>query len=407
MEMTSPYTFPLIYFALLIIGFGIGFVSHRYFFPHEASKEKERGKERIAYIKGVNYILSDAPDLAIEEFIKAVQINSDTIETYLALGNLFRSKGELSRAIRIHQGIIVRPNIDPKLVIQAMYDLGLDYKKAGFINRAISQFQEVIQKDPKHLNAYRQLEGLYEEIGEWERAYTIQEKISKISGSNNSNILAHLLTEHAKSLFNNGNLKEARKAFKRALAIDPLCVDSYLHWGDLEASEGHYSTAVKLWEKVMDLKPQFTYLAYNRLEDTFFKMGKINALEDMLRMRAEKGQGHYFTHLYLAKHLRKKAMPQDAITELKKALELNPNSPSIRKELIQILLDLGKKDEALKEYEELMGLLTPGEKEFQCQKCGYQSDSILWKCPQCLNWDTISFRIRPKEEELRVPSPGI
>lgn len=406
MEIDNPYVLIVIYLGLLLVGFGIGILTHRYFSSQEVSREKDRGKERMAYIKGVNYILSDAPDLAIEEFIKAVQINSDTIETYLALGNLFRSKGEVGRAIRIHQGIIVRPNIEPKLIIQAMYDLGLDYKKAGFINRAISQFEEVIQKDPKHLNAYKQLEALYEETGEWEKAYAIQEKISKIRGSNDSNILAHLLTEHGKSLLNNGDVKGARKAFKKAISIDPTCVDSYLHFGDLEVSEGHYSSAVKLWEKVMDIKPQFTYLAYNRLEDVFFKMGKSNALEDMLRMRAGSGQGHYFTHLYLAKHLRKKAMPQEAIAELKKAMELNPNSPAIRTELIQVLLDQNNKEEALKEYEELIKLLTPGEKDFQCQRCGFQSDSILWKCPQCLNWDTISFRQIPKEEDIRAPSSG-
>lgn len=405
METMNPYLLYFFYFLILVIGFGLGLLSYRRFFSKMDTEHihKEQRKESIAYIKGVNYILSDATDLAIEEFIKAVQINSDTVETYLALGNLFRSKGEVGRAIRIHQGIILRPNIDSKLVIQAMYDLGLDYKKAGFINRAIFSFEDVVERDPQNLEAYQQLKELYEEIGEWKKAYEMQQKISHIRGTDDRNILAHLLTEHGKVLLDNGDLKDARKAFKKAISTDPGCVDAYLHYGDLLTSEANYSDAVSQWKKVMDVRPNLTYLAYHRLEDAFFKTGQSNALEDFLRLRAERQGSDYFTHLYLAKHLRKKAMAPEALKELRRAMELNPHSPAIRRELIQILLDEGEKDEAIREYEGLIKLLTVEEKDFQCQKCGYQSDHILWKCPQCLNWDTISHKLRTKEKEEEQP----
>lgn len=128
-------------------------------------------------------------------------------------------------------------------------------------------------------------------------------------------------------------------------------------------------------------------------------MGPENALEDLLRLRAGKGQGDYFTHLYLAKHLRKKAMIEEALKELRMAMEVNPRSATIRRELIQVLLDQGKQSEALQEYEELIKLFTLEEKDFQCKKCGYQSDAILWKCPQCLRWDSISYRLPPTKEQ--------
>lgn len=404
METTNPYLLYLLYAFIIVVSVALFLLVYRHFFPkmdtHDPNKQRQR--EKIAYIKGVNYILSDATDLAIEEFIKAVQINSDTVETYLALGNLFRSKGEVSRAIRIHQGVIVRPNIDSRLVIQAMYDLGLDYKKAGFFKRAISSFEDVIRKDPQNQEAYHQLKELYEEISEWEKAYEMQQRISQVRGTDDRNILAHFLTEDGKVLLEKGDLKGARKAFKKAISTDAGCVDAYLHHGDLLASEGNYSDAVDLWKKVMDVRPHLTYLAYHRLEDAFFKTGKSNALEDFLRLRSERQQNDYFTHLYLAKHLRKKAMASDALKELRRAMELNPHSPAIRKEMIQALLDQGKKDEAIREYEGLIELLTIEEKDFQCNKCGYQSDSILWKCPQCLNWDTISYKLGPKEEEDTV-----
>lgn len=227
----------------------------------------------------------------------------------------------------------------------------------------------------------------------------MQQKISQVRGTDDRNILAHHLTEHGKVLFDQGDLKGARKAFRKAVSTYSGCVDAYLHYGDLRASEGNYSDAVSQWKKVMEVRPHLTYLAYHRLEDAFFKIGKSNALEDFLRLQAERQQGDYFTHLYLAKHLRKKAMAPEALKELRRAKELNPHSPAVRREMIQILLDEGAKDEALEEYDGLIDLLTIEEKDFQCQKCGYQSGSILWKCPQCLNWDTISYKIRTREEE--------
>ena len=114
----------------------------------EASLEKDRATSNVAFMKGINYILSDKQDRAIEELIRAVAVDTETVETYIALGNLFRSKGEIDRAIRIRQSIILRPNLAEKIRIQALFDLGLDYQRGGFYERAIRTFEEVIASAP-------------------------------------------------------------------------------------------------------------------------------------------------------------------------------------------------------------------------------------------------------------------
>jgi lipopolysaccharide biosynthesis regulator YciM len=377
----------LIGVACLVVGYALG----RTDWSGEGGgrgRRRGRAQEGLAYIKGVNYILSDAPDLAIEEFIKAVQINSETVETYLALGSLFRSKGDVTRAIRIHQGIVCRPQLEQKILVQALCDLGLDYRKAGFVDRAIATFQEVIAKDPKMVQAYVQLEDLFEETKDWEAAFHIQEKLSRLRRSDDAHILAHLMTELGKSHLARGDVKGARGAFKRAISIDGKCVDAYLHFGDLFSQEGQDAKAVGMWKKVMTVVPAMTFLAYDRLEHAFFRMGQVGALEELLRERSA-GEEDLFTRIFLAKHLRKKGETEEAIRTLRGILDRWPDSGDARRELIQIYLGEGMKDEAIEEFGRLMETLSLEDRHFQCRMCGYRSDHLVWKCPQCLRWDTM------------------
>jgi len=117
---------------------------------------KSTGDE--AFFKGFQHILSNDQDHAIEEFTKSVQVNSDTIETYVALGNLYRSKGDIDRAIRIRQSIILRPNINENIRLRTLFDLGLDYRKGGFLNRALKTFLEVARKEPSNIENLKEIE---------------------------------------------------------------------------------------------------------------------------------------------------------------------------------------------------------------------------------------------------------
>ena len=355
-------------------------------------RRRRVSEEGMAYIKGVNYILSDAPDLAIEEFIKAVKINTDTVETYLALGSLYRSKGDVGRAIRIHQGIIFRPNVDQKIKNQALYELGLDYKTSGMMDRAIATFKEVIEKNNDMLNACLQLAELYEEMKDWESAFKMQEKIARLQKTNNPKILAHLMTEIAKRQVEQGDPKNAHKSFRKAISIDPQCVDAYLHHGDLYAHEGQDDKAVETWQKVMEVAPQMTFLAYDRLEHAFFRLGKVQALEELLRRRGEQDDSDIFTKIFLARHMRKKGELDQSARLLKGILHRWPNSREARQELIQVLLVEGKKDAALREYEGLLQSFIVVDRHFQCRVCGFRTTKLLWKCPQCLKWDTMGSR---------------
>ncbi len=379
-----------IYFSILIVGILIG-LGLSYLFKPSPIK-KGGAEEKNAYIKGINFLLSNETDKAIEEFTRAVKIDSNTIDTYFTLGSLFRSKGDIGRATRIHQSITVRPSVDEKMRLKALYELGVDFKKAGFIKRSIAVFEDLIHRDPKRIEAYEELVSLYQEIKDWEKAIELYTKLMRLKGIKKKNVLAHLYVELGKSLSEKGENNAAIKAFKKAISLDDHCIDAYLHLGDLYAVEENFDKAIKNWKAILDIAPRFAYLAYPRLEDVYFKLGQFNEMERILRDFSRRNPDDHYTHLALARYLYKKQEVNEAIQELRAALDCNPQFLDARIELGRILLEHDMKEDVLKEFEYLLGMFTPQQKPFQCSECGYESRDILWKCPQCQRWDTIDIK---------------
>ncbi|MFQ5900804.1 MAG: tetratricopeptide repeat protein [Thermodesulfobacteriota bacterium] len=392
----NPY---VIYSALILLGIVIGCLLSFTLCSTKSSSKEKGGEVKKVYLKGINFLLASEHDKAIEEFTKAVKIDSSTIEIYFALGNLFRVKGNVGRAIRIHQSIALRPSLDEKTILTALYELGIDFKKAGFIKRAIATFEEIIQKNPNMLEAYISLEELYEETGEWEKAFVIQQKLFRLKGKKDNAILAHLQAELGKALTEKeGEDKAAvKKIFKKAIALDRGCVDAYLHLGDLYASQGEYSRAIETWKKIPEVSPRFTYLAYPRLQEAYFNLNKFDAMEDLLRDILRRHYNDVHTHLALAIYLYKKNSVEETIRELRTALEINPNFSEARKELGKVLFEQHREKEAFEEYQRLLDKLTYPGKDFQCDECGYESLTLEWKCPKCLKWDTIYLKGIPQK----------
>ena len=343
-----------------------------------------------SFFKGIQYILSNDHDQAIEEFTKSVQVNSDTVETYVALGNLYRSKGDIDRAIRIRQNIILRPAIDEQIALQALFDLGLDYRKAGFLNRALSTFQKVGQKNPSNVKALQETERIYEELKDWENAFRTRQKIARLTKGDHDHILAHHLVEMGKVHQQRGELSKATSSFNKAISTHKECVDAYLHLGDLYFANQEYKKAISTWKEVVENVPQFTFLAYRRLEGAYSRMENLKPVENFLKECSELNSDA-FTHLALARYLYNENDIEGALTEISSALELAPTFWEARRFKGEILLAQGKEDEALAAYGKLIKLLRMPYLRFQCKQCGFSPKELQWQCPQCKNWDTIDL----------------
>ena len=384
--------------ASFVAGLIIGHLSR--FFKDKKIKSPTRESDK-AFFKGVQYILSNDHDQAIEEFTKSVQINSETIETYVALANLYRSRGDIDRALRIRQSIILRPNIDEQIKIKALIDMGLDYRKGGFLNRALETFLIVLKKQSSSLVTLEELEKIYEEMKDWQKAFSIRQKIARLTKGDHRHILAHHQTELGKAFQEKGELSKAKSCYKKAISIYEGCVDAYLHLGDLFFSKQEYKKAVSTWKKVGEIEPRFTFLAYRRLEGAYSKMKNLKPVEEFLKESAQLNSDA-FTHMALARYLYNEQDFQGALKELESALELDPSFWEARKFIGEILLEKGMKEEALAAYEKLIPHLNVPYLEFQCNNCGYRPSDLQWQCPQCKKWDTIDF-IDSKKEASTTP----
>lgn len=363
---------------------------------HKLKKELDKGDK--AFFQGIQYMLSNDTDHAIEQFTRSVQINSDTVETYIALSNLYRSKGDFETAIRIRQGIILRPNLDKAIRLRAILDLGFDYRAGGFLQRAISTFKEALDNDPNNIEALDQLGKIYEDIHDWDNAFKTRKTISRLVKGEHKNVLAHYQTELGKVQERNNDDEGAERSFKKAISIWHKCIDAYLHLGDMYSKRKDYKKALSVWKKIADIEPQFTFLVYQRLEGAFSDFMNTKYIEDFLFDSAYKNS-HGFTHLYLAKYLYNNGDIEGAISKLNEAISLFPSFLDARKFMGEILLKEGRNEEALEAFRELLSKLDFPYLKFQCTNCGFMPDKLVWKCPQCQKWDTIKA-LEPSTSEV-------
>jgi lipopolysaccharide biosynthesis regulator YciM len=373
--------------AVFLAGLGLGL------WKGHSQKEKPRAlwsRGDQAFFKGFQYILSNDQDQAIEEFTKSVQVNSETVETYMALGNLYRSKGSIDRAIQIRQSILARPNVDEQTRLRVLFDLGLDYRKGGFLNRALSTFLNVIEQHPRNLPALREIERLYEETRDWRGAHGIRQKISRLAKGDHSHILAHHLVELGKTRGSQGDWAEAKACFKKAISTDRRCVDAYLHLGDLHFARGKYKKAMAVWRRVAEETPQLTFLAYQRIENAYATLKDLRPVGDFLRACARLNTDA-FSHLALAGYLWKEDDAEGALRHLGSALELEPGFWEAHKLKADILIQCDRRDEALAVLRDLAVHLNVPYLKFQCTQCGFQPAELHWQCPQCRSWDTIGL----------------
>ena len=375
-------------FPLLLITLIIGFFFGRRFSPKDIQEAKE---SKIAFLTGFRYLLSKESDRAIEAFMKAVSLDTETVETYFALASLFRDKGEIERAIGIHQSIITRPHLDETIRLQALYDLALDYKKAGLFDRAIDTLKEVIRRKPQKKEAYLELAHVYQVLKDWNSAYTIIHRLDKITGKDHSIMLAHFQTEIGKKL-QMEDKRRAEDAFKKAIKINKKCIDAYLHLGDLYFKQKNIKKALGVLEEVIEIAPEYSFLVYSRLGKIVYEIKKERAFKKFIQSLEKKRERDMYSSLFIAKYYLGEKNLEKAEAFVNEVLQKVPTSVGARQLLSQIFLEKGETSKTINLLVQISQNLLP-QKIYQCSQCGYEASKLSWWCPQCQQWDTME----PKE----------
>jgi len=287
----------------------------------------------------------------------AVRLASDDVIPYLALARLFRMRGEIGRAIHIHQNLLLRLESDSPLGILAMADLGADFAQGGFLRRAIASYEEALAHDPKHLASLRALVRLHSDAREFPRAIEVARRLARLEGQDAAAAEAELRVAMADAARAEGRSNEARKAVKRALRQNERCVRAWIVLGELEAERGRAKAALAAWRRVPELDRRAGPLVYPQLEATYAALGRTREFEACLRGLLETRADDRGARLALARSLAARGDAEPALAELARVLLSDPEDLEARATLGRILLAERRDAEAAKAHAELIGAL--------------------------------------------------
>ncbi len=341
------------------------------------------------YFRGLNYLLNEQPDKAIEVFMKLAEFNRDTVETHLALGNLFRRRGEVDRAIRVHQHLVSRPNLSEAERTVALLELGEDYMRAGLLDRAEALFDDLVAMDAHAPSALRHLIAIYQHERDWHKAIGHARRLEKMTGDSQAATIAQFQCELAEQARQHGARAEARGYLDEAFTSHPGCVRGYLISGHLYAEEENWHAAVLSFEKAVDADIDFVPEILPPLLDAYAHAGQMERAEKFLGHVVERYHG-ITPVLALTKLYRQREGERAAVAFLTEQLRQRPSVRGMMA-LIDATLDRteGEAHENFVILRDLTRKLLEGRAMYRCNHCGFGAKAHHWQCPSCKGWGTV------------------
>ncbi len=341
----------------------------------------------IDYLKGLNFLLNEQTDQALEHFLKMVRVDDKTIETHFALGSLFRRRGEVDRAIRIHQNIIARPDLAAEQRDQALFSLAKDYLKAGLLDRAEKLFVRLAQGSRYQVQALESLCGIYEQERDWEKAIDAGQRLEVLGGKSLALQIAHYHCELAEAAADSGDFGTARQHVKNAQSGRPRTMRGALTRAHIARDTDDNKTALKLYNRIID---EDTYLIAEALPEIVSIYRRENATEELgnaLQALVDKNPDMRSLVAYTAIVNDLGGIP--VIDECVEQYMLNEPTLGEFVDLQQLSEGSPESNEsALAKVRSALSKLASSTPRYQCQECGFSSQRLLWQCPSCRNWET-------------------
>lgn len=342
------------------------------------------------YFEGLNYLLNEQPDKAIEVFVRMVEVDGETIETHFALGNLFRRRGEVERAIRIHQNLIARPTLSRTHRSHALFALGCDYMRAGLLDRSENLFIELIDEPDWAEKALCQLLDIYEQEKDWEKAINTAHRLQERDGSPMGPVVAQYYCERAEEARQGNDLAQAAWFVKKALHEDADSVRASLLEGGLLLAQDNPKAAIRALKRVERQDPDFLPEVITPLQEAYRALGRPLELMHYLRQLL-RAHGGISILLALVEMIRQQQGEQDAVVFITDYLRKRPSVRGMERliELKAQYSSQGTVREDLDMLRELTGRLLADKPVYKCANCGFEGRTLHWHCPSCKRWNTI------------------
>ena len=403
----SNYATLLAGLVALLVGLAVGKAWERYKLHEGKWFDRRRVRESPHYLLGLNFLVANQIDLAIEELTKAASLNADALEVHMILGNLYREKGQVGKAITVHQSLLQRPKLTRLEHAYVLLCLGLDYKRGGFVDRALEAFNEVLHLDPKNEYALVNLQKLHEEQHQWSEAFDTRQRLAKLTDTDsrpqNAAILAFLENEIGLEAIRRKQYPEAIRRFQGAIDLDARAVPAYLNLGDVRVLQGNDRDAAAIWEKLIDVAPDRAYLAFDRLETLAVRTASPDRFTRVCRRLIDDNPQDWRARLALSRHLAASGRPREALDLQFAALVQNPHALSIHQAIWRALGQLRHEPALVDRYSELTRHAVFYLDPHVCMRCRYRSTELLWQCPHCHDWNTfVEERIAPAQDPAEV-----
>ena len=335
-------------------------------------------------------MLNEEPDKALQVFLQVVEIDKETVEMHTALGNLFRRRGEVERATRIHQSLVARTDLDQSLRTMALFELAQDYFKAGLFDRAENLFHELNQVDEYREPASRFLLQIYDQEKEWRNAISVAEDLQRISNQNLSVSIAQYYCELAEKAITEGSLDEASKYLRLAFKSNSHCVRAVIQSGRISSMLGNHTNAIAIWRGLEHWAPDALGEVVSHIANSYEALDDHKSFLLFLENALEKNPDPRIIST-LVEAVKKQRGELEGQAVFLKLVRKYPNLES----LCQLLGTANGSNTGsevsndLTIVASLISQVVKKEREYHCRQCGFNSHSVHWQCPGCKGWGTV------------------
>ena len=375
-------------FLLLPVAAAYGWYMGR----RSAQQDKQQNANRLSreYVAGVNFLLSNQQDKAVDLFLDMLKEDSDAVEAHLTLGNLFRSRGEVDRAIRIHQSLMDSPALSFEQRLLATQQLGRDYMAAGFYDRAEEMFNQLIDEEDFRTGALQQLLQIYQATSDWNKAIEAAEKLVKLGKVNRRVDIAHFYCELALLAMDNDDLDKAMSLLKKGAAADKNCSRVSIMMGRIFVAREEYSAAVNALQRVLDQDKEMVSETLPILQTCYQHLEKPEAWAEFLARCVALNSGAA-AELLLVDVIERREGPENAQVYINQQLRQHPTMRMFHRLMDFHLSEAedGQAKESLQVLRDMVGEQIRTKPRYRCNKCGFTSHSLYWHCPSCKSWASI------------------
>ena len=372
----------------LPVFFGMGWVAARVDLKSLLSESRALPS---SYFRGLNFLLKEQPDKAIESFLQVAKENPQTVELQFALGSLFRRRGEVDRAIRMHQDLVNREDLPPDERRQASFELAEDYFRAGLLDHAEDVLEKMAEVDPS-ADVHRQLLDIYIQEKDWEKAIGAAKQLEVSAKRNYQREIANYYCELATTAYVHGRRDEAERHLDNALEANRKCVRANLLRGEWLAREGRHAEAIEAWKRIEQQDPAYFGLAAEGMVESYKALGR--PAEGLMLLRGLQHRYPGLDLLNVVYQATAEAEGDEAAWRLvRDEVRRNPTlvgldhlidaelvrAPAERRQDLQLMKNL------VHSHAQALAV-------YLCSNCGFKARQFFWQCPACGGWETFPPR---------------